>query len=103
RIEPVRFQDAEPEALPGTLPQPADSGVLPSSLPLDLPTALRLADADSVQVNLAREQIQQAYAEYQAAGVLWLPSLRGGVHWNKHEGPLQATDGSIQEVSRASL
>ena len=31
--------------------------------PIDLPTVLRLADADNLQVAMAREQIRQAYAE----------------------------------------
>jgi len=102
-VQQASFVELQPEPLPGTVSRPDGSDILPASYPIDLPTALRLANADNVQVNLAREQIQQAYAEYNAAGVLWLPSLRGGMHWNKHEGPLQATEGNIVDVSRSSL
>jgi outer membrane protein TolC len=102
-VRPVSFAQVEPEVLPAAPAQPADSEVLPVSLPIDLPTALRLANADNAQVNLAREQIQQAYAEYNAAGALWLPSLRGGVHWNKHEGTLLSSSGIVRNLSRGSL
>lgn len=102
-VQQASFVEFQPEALPGTVPQPSAASVLPASFPIDLPTALRLANADSVQINLAREQIQQAYAEYNAAGTLWLPSLRSGVHWNKHEGPLLSSGGNIVDVSRTSL
>lgn len=71
--------------------------------PIDLPTALRLGEADNLQVALAREQIQQSYAEYSQAGVMWLPSLRSGVHYNKHEGPLLSSSGDMRDTSRGSL
>jgi outer membrane protein TolC len=83
--------------------QAAEIGVVAPAFPIDLPTALRLADAENLQVILAREQIQQAYAELDQFDVLWLPSLRGGVHWNKHEGPLLDTVGNIVNVSRGSM
>lgn len=102
-VQQASFIELQPEPLPDALARPDAADVIPASFPIDLPTALRLANADNVQVNLAREQIQQAYAEYNAAGVQWLPSLRGGVHWNKHEGPLQATEGNLVNVSRDSL
>jgi outer membrane protein TolC len=83
---------AEPPALPAT-----------NCYPIDLPTALQLADADNLQVRLAREQVLAAYASLSQADALWLPSLRAGVHWNKHEGPLQETRGTVIDVSRTSL
>jgi outer membrane protein TolC len=103
-IRQVNFQ-AEPTAVE-PLPQPlrpAVIGSLTPEYPIDLVTALRLADADNLQIALAREQIQQAFAEYNTAGVLWLPSLRAGVHWNKHEGPLLSSGGNLVNVSRTSL
>jgi outer membrane protein TolC len=54
-------------------------------------------------VLLAREQIQQAYAEYNGARALWLPSLRGGMHWNKHEGTLLSSNGEVRNLSRGSV
>lgn len=82
---------------------PPHASPFPTTYPIDLPTALRLAEADNLQIILAREQIAQAYAEQSQAQVLWLPNLRGGVHWNKHEGPLLDSNGNILDVSRGSL
>ncbi len=73
------------------------------SFPIDLATALRLGNADNVQVNLAREQMQQAYIEYQQSGMMWLPSLRSGIHYNKHEGPLLSSSGDMRDTSRGSI
>lgn len=101
-IRLVKHQEepAQVEPLPPGQSQASDVG---TCYPIDLPTALRLAEADNPQVVLAREQIRQAYAEADQAGVLWLPSVRGGVHWNKHEGTLQESNGNVIDVSRASL
>jgi outer membrane protein TolC len=102
--EARQVSHTEPEPLPAP-PQlnPADLSGVAADYPIDLVTALRLADADNLTIGLAREQIQQAYAEYNAAGALWLPSIRAGTSWNRHYGPLQATDGSIQQINRDSL
>ena len=72
-------------------------------MPIDLPTALRLANADNLQVALAREQIRQALAGLEAARVLWLPSIRGGVSYNRHEGAIQAVDGTQFNTSRGAF
>jgi outer membrane protein TolC len=107
-IQRVSYEADVPK--PEPLPSPSLSTLKPIEIehqvgeyPIDLVTALRLADADNLQIALAQEQIQQAYADYKTAGVLWLPNLRGGVHWNKHDGPLLDTAGNILESSRASL
>lgn len=92
----------EAELLPAPEQNSSDSSDA-NVLPLDLPTALRLADADNLTVALAREQIQQAYAESDQADSLWLPSLRGGVTWNRHQGPLLDTAGQVQDSNRGSL
>lgn len=71
--------------------------------PIDLPTALRLAGANNLQIALARERVFEAQSRLDAADVLWVPSLGAGVMYNKHDGRLQATEGDVQEVSRNSL
>src|SRR5690606_26086865 len=88
---------------PPAVPPPAVLQHRDNVFPIDLPTALRLADAENPQVNLAREQIRQAYANQAQAQVLWLPSLRAGVHWNKHDGSIQEVAGPVFDVSRSSL
>jgi outer membrane protein TolC len=71
--------------------------------PIDLPTALQLANAGNYQVAFAREQIRQAWARAQAAQVLWLPSIRAGVDYNKHEGQIQDVAGTIFPTSRGNF
>ncbi len=72
----------------------------PEALPIDLPTALRLANADNLQVALAREQIRQALAGVEKAKALWLPSIRGGANYNRHDGSIQAVPGNQFNTSR---
>lgn len=70
--------------------------------PVDLPSALQMANASNPQVSFARERIQEAYAQWHRSEALWLPSLRAGVNWNKHEGRIQDVAGSVIETSRGS-
>ncbi len=74
-----------------------------NSFPIDLPTVLDLAGANNLQIALAVEQVREAYAKLQAARVLWIPSIVGGVGYNKHDGRIQDTGGQVLEVSRNSL
>lgn len=75
----------------------------PPSLPLDLPTALGLTQAQNPRIAFAQAQIAQAYAQNQAARVMWLPSLRAGLNYNKHEGRIQDVIGSNIETSRGAM
>lgn len=93
----------------GSAPLGVDLAILEDSVdgkpiyPLDLGTALQLADATNPQVNLVRERIQQALALQTAARTLWLPAIRGGVTYSQHSGPLQDTVGRIIDTNRSSL
>lgn len=73
------------------------------SHPIDLSTALALTNGQNPQVAFARARIDEAFAQLDRAQVLWLPSLRGGVTYDKHEGSAQAIDGSVSNVSRSAL
>ena len=73
------------------------------SYPLDLGGVLGLADGQNPQVILARERINEAYAQVDRADILWLPSLRAGVNYNKHEGPIQDVAGNVFNTSRGAL
>mgnify|MGYP003863813469 CR=1 FL=1 len=55
------------------------------------------------EVGFANQRYAEAYAKLIAARVLWLPSINAGLGWNNHAGPLQASNGSVNEVSRSSL
>ena len=71
--------------------------------PIDLGNALGLGGADNLQVRLARTRLFQAQARHMEAKTLWLPSIRFGVGYNKHDGRLQQTEGEVLEINRNSL
>ncbi|MGH7135014.1 MAG: TolC family protein, partial [Pirellulales bacterium] len=91
------------EAMPTPPPVPPSAPAAPPSMPIDLPTALRLADADNLQVAVAREQIRQALAAVAAANVIWLPSIRTGLNYDRHDGSIQAVQGNQFNTSRSAV
>jgi outer membrane protein TolC len=87
----------ELEAISGTIVPPVNR------FPIDLPTALQLADANNLQVAFAREQISIAIAQVDRANALWLPSVRGGLNYNRHEGAIQRVEGAQIQNSRGAF
>jgi outer membrane protein TolC len=71
--------------------------------PIDLAYALELTTGQNPQVAYARERIRESFARLQAANVLWLPSLRTGINYHKHDGRIQDVAGTIIETSRNSM
>jgi outer membrane protein TolC len=71
--------------------------------PINLPTALKLANARAWDIDIAVQQLRVATAQFQGASVLWLPTVFTGVDWNHHDGPIQNNDGTVTYSSRSSL
>src|SRR5882757_4864580 len=94
-VHPVAYQQSV-EEIPA-LPAPD------SVYPLDMSTALALVAGKNPQVAYSQSRIREAYANLQAANVLWLPTIQTGVSYNHHEGNLQDSSGAILDVSRSSL
>jgi outer membrane protein TolC len=67
---------------------------------IDLPTALRLAKADNLDVQLARERIAEARANHGSAVAKFMPWVTAGVNYRRHEGRTQAVDGSLLDVEK---
>lgn len=93
---------------PANEPEEADAVVTESndesqSRAITLGAVLEVVDRDNPSVAVARERVFEAYAQWQRAEVLWLPSLRAGVNYNKHEGRIQDVLGSNVETSRGAL
>lgn len=76
---------------------------IPNPLPIDLGTALAVSAGRNPRVTFAQERIREAYASLQAADAAWLPSLRTGFNYNKHEGRIQDVAGKIIDTSRGSI
>lgn len=70
---------------------------------IDMASALHLAAGQNPQVAFAQERIEEALAQLDRAETLWLPSLRAGVNYNKHEGAIQDVAGSVFNTSRGAL
>lgn len=95
---PLRADRAAPQATVAT-PAAAER----ANYPIDLVSVLRLADGSNLQVAIAREQIQQAWAGLDAARALWLPSIRGGMNYNRHDGSIQNVNGTVVPVDRSAF
>src|SRR5437588_10156431 len=70
-------------------PQLAAPAAGEKALPINLATALQLANARSLDVAVAAERVRQAAAQYERAQVLWLPSIQFGVDYFRHDGRIQ--------------
>lgn len=70
---------------------------------IDFSSALRLAVGQNPQIGFANQQINEAYAQLKGARVLWLPTIRAGISYIKHDGPLQANDGTVPVDSRSAV
>jgi len=122
-VVPVQFADPIPTPDP-SLEQPSSvefsqyeessEAILPEEVPpgtfsdeefypIDLPTALSLAGANNLQIQLAIERVNEANARLTGARSLWIPSLNGGIVYNNHSGQIQATEGEILDLDRSSL
>ncbi len=95
-----------PEANFHVPPGPAATPSIPApaqELPIDLPTALQLADSTNPVIAAARSQIAVAQSNLLAARVLMLPSLNAGANYHAHAGNFQRSAGNILRLSDQSF
>jgi outer membrane protein TolC len=106
---------AQQQPLPSGLARPSPSvtsaSPFPASassesakpLPINLPTALRLANVQAVDIAAAAERIRVATARLQQARALWLPTITLGGDYNRHDGRIQDATGNIIDNGHSSL
>jgi outer membrane protein TolC len=70
---------------------------------IDLPTALRLAGANSLDVQIAREKVAEARAAGEAVSAKFLPWITPSVVVRRHENNIQAVNGPILDAEKQSL
>lgn len=70
--------------------------------PIDLPTALRLAGARNLDVQIARQKLAEARANNEGATLEFFPWLNVGIAYRRHDGQIQSTEGNIETVSKQS-
>jgi outer membrane protein TolC len=89
-----------PVPTPLVPPGPSPSGPDVKVLPIDLPSALRLANVSNPTIGVARERVREAYARLREAQVLWLPDLEAGPTYVRHDGLVQNAAGLVFPVSK---
>jgi len=72
------------------------------TMPIDLSTALRLADIQNPTNGRAQARIRQALAQLDQANVLLLPNLTAGANYFRHDGIDQNRRGDIFSLSRSN-
>jgi hypothetical protein len=71
-----------------------------STFPIDLVTALRLAGARNLDVQLARTAVQDAHATYYSAIERFLPTFVPAASYLHHSGRDQNVDGTLIDVTK---
>lgn len=69
---------------------------------IDLPTTLRLAGANAIDVKLAEEGLAEARADEQQRTLAFLPVLTVGAGYKNHQGAIQEVGGNVIDVSKQS-
>ena len=86
-----------------TPPRTPPSGLASEVQAIDLMAALRLANVQNPELNLARTRILEAVAQRQLAAAYFLPSINPGMSYDSHTGVLQQSNGNILSVNRSSV
>ena len=78
------------------------AGAQPTNGPssIDLPTALRLAGAQNLDVKIAQERLAEARANQQSAVAQFFPWLSPGLTYRQHNDNLQDVAGNIIDVNK---
>ena len=83
-------------------PSAAKNGVATNVCRIDLPTALKLAGAQNLDVQIARQSLAEAKANHESAVWQFFPWLSPGVGYRRHDDLIQETPGDIIEVHKDS-
>ncbi len=74
-----------------------------NTLPIDLPTALRLAEVNNPTIALELRRVDEAAVVQHQADILWIPDLHAGPDYNRYDGRLQNSNGTIATISKQNL
>jgi outer membrane protein TolC len=85
------------------LPDSSRSILGPVVQPIDLTSALNLANVQNPEFNIARTRVLEAAAQRQLAAAYFLPSINPGMNYDSHTGNLQQSNGNILSVNRSAL
>lgn len=69
---------------------------------IDLATALRLAGAQSLDVQIAQQKLVEAKAAHEQARQQFFPWITPGLSYRRHDGQIQAVEGRVFDASKQS-
>jgi outer membrane protein TolC len=81
---------------------PAPTAAAPVTHTINLATALRLAGAQNLDVQLARERVREAQAQHDQARQRFFPWISPSVGYKRHDGNIQDVAGSVFDASKQS-
>ena len=87
-------------ALPDPAPSPDPSD---AALPINLATALQLAHATPLDVQIAGRQVEAAAARYDRARLWWAPNILVGTDYFIHTGPQQNFEAKLPASNRSTF
>jgi outer membrane protein TolC len=96
-------KDAPPRKPAFTLPATPAVGTQGKPLPINLPTALALSDANPLDIQIAGERLRAADAQFDRAKVLWLPNVGVGVDYFRHDGQIQDVSGIVFHTRKSAF
>src|SRR5262249_31882380 len=85
---------------PGSAPAAYRGG---HALPIDLPTTLRLVDANNPTIALAQARVREAYARLSQADALGTQTSPAGPTYPRHDGQWQNSLGNIITTSKSNI
>ncbi len=93
-----------PLALSSPVPaaEPTVARAAERTQPINLATALQLAGASPIDVQIAARQVELSAKAYDRAKLLWLPNISTGVDYFHHDGLQQNFAGDLVSSSRSS-
>jgi outer membrane protein TolC len=104
-LAPLPAQPPNPAEASGLAPLPISPPTILAlnAQPIDLATALQLANVQNPAFNVARTRILEAVAMRQLAAAYFLPSINPGMNYDSHTGNLQQSNGNILSVNRSAV
>lgn len=75
----------------------------PAAQPIDLPTALKLAGAQNLDVQIARERLREAEAQRDATIYNFFPWVTPGLGYKRNDGRIQDVTGNLFDTSKQQL
>lgn len=96
------FNMVERSAAAGDQPPRSPENTATNTFAIDLPTALRLANAQNLDIQIARSRLTEARANHDSALEKFFPWLSPGAGYRRHDGRIQDVGGTIFDADKQS-